>query len=229
MTSGVQERIDAVNLAQRIATSNGYIADVPRRPGLIVQREYAQVDDSKKINFCLPFMTDDLSKAIRASLIRCGLDDQVRVVEIPPPNLKKQLVRNRMYDRICLTQNRVIYPFGKASHCMVSGVVYLISCKTCGEEYISKTGRSLCVRIKEHLDGMKHSNAATPLGTHRRKCHENAPFCIAATILSYEPEIVARRTLEAFWINAKSPKVNRKEECLAVPNELALYQDLCGL
>ena len=111
---------------------------------------------------------------------------------------------------------------------MVSGVVYLISCKTCGEEYIGETGRPICVRIKEHLDGMKHSNTATPLGAHRRKCHENAPFCIAATILSYEPEIVARRTLEVFWINAKSPKMNRKEECIAVTNELALYQDLCG-
>ncbi|KAK6726918.1 hypothetical protein RB195_004925 [Necator americanus] len=28
--------------------------------------------------------------------------------------------------------------------------------------------------------------------------------------------------------NAKSPKMNRKEECIAVTNELALYQDLCG-
>ncbi|KAK6726986.1 hypothetical protein RB195_004969 [Necator americanus] len=41
--------------------------------------------------------------------------------------------------------------------------------------------------------------------------------------------MVARGTLEAFWINAKSPKMNRKEECLAVTKELALYQDLCGV
>ncbi|KAK6762994.1 hypothetical protein RB195_023630 [Necator americanus] len=50
-----------IKLARRIATSDGYIADVPRRPGLIEQRDYAKVGDSKKINFCLPFITDDLS------------------------------------------------------------------------------------------------------------------------------------------------------------------------
>ncbi|KAK6745356.1 hypothetical protein RB195_011843 [Necator americanus] len=161
-------------------------------------------------------------------MVICGLDDQVRIVEIPRTNLKKQLVRNRMYYRVCLTQNCEICPFGKADDCMASGVAYLYLCKTCGEEYIGETGRSLCVRIKEHLGGMKHSNAATHLGAHRRKCHENAPFCIAVTILSYESENVARRTLEAFWLNAKSPKMNRKEECIAVTNELALYQDLCG-
>ncbi|KAK6764420.1 hypothetical protein RB195_024660 [Necator americanus] len=198
VTSYVQERIDAVNLAQRIATSNGYIVDSPRRPGLIAQRDYAKMDDSRKISFCLPFITDYLSKAITTSLVRCGLDDQVRVVEIPPTILKKQLVRNRMYDRICLIQNCAICPFGKAGDCMVSGVVYLISCKTCGEQYIGETGRPLCVCIKQHLDGMKHSNAATHLGTHRRKCRENARFCISATILSYKPEILTRRSLEAF-------------------------------
>ncbi|KAK6728425.1 hypothetical protein RB195_005830 [Necator americanus] len=55
-----------------------------------------------------------------------------------------------------------------------------------------------------------------------------APFCAAATIPSYEPEIVAYSTLDAFWINARSPKLNRKEECVAVTNELALNQDLCS-
>ncbi|KAK6764349.1 hypothetical protein RB195_024612 [Necator americanus] len=34
VTSHVQERIDAVKIAQQIATFNGYIADVPRRPAV---------------------------------------------------------------------------------------------------------------------------------------------------------------------------------------------------
>ncbi|KAK6761038.1 hypothetical protein RB195_022198 [Necator americanus] len=228
VTSDIQGRIDAINLAQRIANSNGYTGNVARRPDLGAQREYATVVESNKINFCLPFITEDLSKAISASLVRSGFDDQVRVVEMLPTNLKKQLVRNRMYDRFCLTPDYVICPFGKEEDCMVSGVVYLISCKTCRDQYIGETGRPLCVRIEEHLKGMKQSNVVTSLGAHRRQCHENVPFCIAVTILSYEPEIIARRTLEAFWINAKGPKMNRKEECLAVTNELALYQDPCG-
>ncbi|EYC21378.1 hypothetical protein Y032_0019g3785 [Ancylostoma ceylanicum] len=52
---------------------------------------------------------------------------------------------------------------------------------------------------------------------------------VAVTILSWKPEIVARRTLEEFWIIARSPKMNRKEVCIAVTNELALYQDPCRL
>ncbi|KAK6765658.1 hypothetical protein RB195_025523 [Necator americanus] len=67
VTSDVQEQMDAVNLAELIATSNGYIANVPRRPSLIAQRDYAKVDKLKKTNFYLAFITDDLSKAIRAS------------------------------------------------------------------------------------------------------------------------------------------------------------------
>ncbi|KAK6763589.1 hypothetical protein RB195_024058 [Necator americanus] len=76
VTSDVQEQIDAINLAQRIANSNGYIGNVARRPDLGAQQEYATRVESNKINFCLPFITDDLSKAIRASLVKCGLEDQ---------------------------------------------------------------------------------------------------------------------------------------------------------
>ncbi|KAK6764997.1 hypothetical protein RB195_025075 [Necator americanus] len=222
--SDVQERIDAINLAQRIANSNGHTGNIGRRLDLGAQREYATVVETNKINFCLPFITNDLSKAMRASMVKCGVEELVRIVEIPPANLKKQLVQNRMYDRFCHTPDCVTCPFGKEGDCMVSDVVYLISCKTCGDQYIGETGRPICVRIRERLKGMKQSNAATPLGAHRRQCQENVSFCIAVTVL----EIIARRTLEAFWINAKGPKMNRKEECLAVTNELALYQDLCG-
>ncbi|EYC34569.1 hypothetical protein Y032_0001g473 [Ancylostoma ceylanicum] len=111
---------------------------------------------------------------------------------------------------------------------MVSGVIYLITCKSCGEEYIGETGRPLCIRIKEHLEGLAKIKADTPLGAHRRQCHENAPLTITATILSHEPDTLARKTLEAFWIMARNPKINRKDECIAVTNELAPYQDLCG-
>ncbi|KAK6753885.1 hypothetical protein RB195_013086 [Necator americanus] len=129
-------RVAAINLAKRIANSNGYTGNVARWPDFGAQREYATLVESNKFNFCLPFITHDLSKAIRASLVKCGLEDQVRIVEIPPTNLKKQLVRNRKYDRFCLTPDCVICSFEKEGDCMVSGVVYLISCKLSGDQYI---------------------------------------------------------------------------------------------
>ncbi|EYB96817.1 hypothetical protein Y032_0146g2521 [Ancylostoma ceylanicum] len=169
-----------------------------------------------------------MSKKVRASLRKADLEDHVRVVDIPPANLNTQLVRNRLYDRLCVTPNCVICPFGKDGDCMVSGVVYLITCQSCGDQYVGETGRPLCIRIKEHLDGMARSSMTTALGGHRRQNHGNSSFEVAVTILSLEPEIVACKTLEAFWITAKNPKMNRKDECIAVTNELALYQGLCG-
>ncbi|EYB83279.1 hypothetical protein Y032_0338g2923 [Ancylostoma ceylanicum] len=83
---------------------------------------------------------------------------------------------------------------------MVSGGVYLITCQSCGDQYIGETGRPLCIRIKEHLDAMTRSRVTTALGGHRRHSHGNSSFEVAVTILSSEPEIVARKTLEAFWI-----------------------------
>ncbi|KAK6748418.1 hypothetical protein RB195_001194 [Necator americanus] len=67
--------VGSITEAQRIANSNGYTGNVARRPDLGTQREYATVVESNKINFGLPFTTDDLSKAIRASLVKCGLED----------------------------------------------------------------------------------------------------------------------------------------------------------
>ena len=111
---------------------------------------------------------------------------------------------------------------------MLSGIVYLITCLACGDTYIGETGRPLCCRVKEHIDGLNKLKAATPLGKHRIVRHDKAEIQIAVQILSFEPEILARKTLEAFWINAKNPKMNRKEECIAITKELAPYQSLCG-
>ena len=112
---------------------------------------------------------------------------------------------------------------------MCSGVIYSITCRLCGDEYIGETGRPLHVRIREHLDGLRKSKMLTPLGTHRRLCHDNTEFEVAVSILAREAEISARKTLEAFWISARNPKMNRKDECVAITQELAPFLELCGL
>ena len=127
-----------------------------------------------------------------------------------------------------MTPGCIICPQGREGDCMVAGVVYLITCQTCGGTYIGETGRPLCIRVKEHLDGLKKSNMATPLGKHRRQFHNDADIQVEVTILAYESEILARKTLEAFWIAAKNPNLNRKDECIDITNELAPYQSLCG-
>ncbi|KAK6751288.1 hypothetical protein RB195_002958 [Necator americanus] len=229
VSSEARGRIASINMANRIGQSNGYPAKVSHsNRSHATERRCHRVGQTTKIPFCLPFISDDMSKAVRASLRQADLQDSVRTVDIPPVNLKQQLVRNRAYDRLCETPNSIVCPNGRQGDCVVPGVIYLITCQLCGAEYIGETGRSLCIRVKEHLDGLVKSKTSSPLGAHRRQCHDNTPFKIAVTILARESDVLARKTLEAFYITAKSPIMNRKEECIAVTNELAPYQDLCG-
>ncbi|VDO88034.1 unnamed protein product [Heligmosomoides polygyrus] len=158
----------------------------------------------------VPFITDALSAEVRDCVRKAELDDLVRVVEIPPANLKAQLVRNRLYDSACTTPS-----------CMV--------CPQCNEEYIGETGRPLWVRVKEHVDGLDKCKLSTPLKEHRLRSHSGAVVGIAVTILAREFDIAARKTLEALWIAFKYPAINRREERVAVTQELAPSADLCGL
>ena len=69
----------------------------------------------------------------------------------------------------------------------------------------------------------------TPLGAHRVLFHAGASFGVSVSILALEPEIAARKTLEALWITAKKTLMNRMEECVAIARELAPFLDLCNL
>ena len=84
-------------------------------------------------------------------------------------------------------------------------------------------------QIKDHLDGLRRATTSAPLGDHRVHCHEGILIEVTVSTLACEPNIAAaRRTLRAFWIAARTPKMNRKEESIAVTNELAPFADLCG-
>ena len=106
---------------------------------------------------------------------------------------------------------------------MSSGTIYLIMCDICGDEYIGETGRPLCVRIKEHLDGKRKIKENTPLGAHRIRSHGGGDFDIKVRILAQDAKTSTRKILEAFWINAKNPQLNRREECLDITRDLAPY------
>ncbi|KAK6745370.1 hypothetical protein RB195_011854 [Necator americanus] len=85
---------------------------------------------SKKIPFSPPYISDSKSRAVRKCLRKAVLENDVRVVEIPPANLKGQLVRNGAYDRLCTTPSYVVCPSGREGDYMVSGVVsyYVAAC-----------------------------------------------------------------------------------------------------
>ncbi|VDO76028.1 unnamed protein product [Heligmosomoides polygyrus] len=123
----------------------------------------------------------------------------------------------------------MISPCGREGDCRVSGTVYLITCSQCNEEYIGETGTHLCVRVKEHVDGLDKCNVSTPLREHRLRSHSGAVVGIAVTILAREFDIAPRKILEALWIAFKNPAINRREERVDVTQELAPFADHCGL
>ncbi|KAK6765119.1 hypothetical protein RB195_025164 [Necator americanus] len=90
------------------------------------------VDGPEKIPFHLPYMSDDMSTAVRRCLRKAGLQNDVGVVEIPSANLKCQLVR---------------------IHASWSSVSYY--------DYTGGTARPLRVRIMEHLGGLAKSKLST--------------------------------------------------------------------
>ncbi|VDP01209.1 unnamed protein product [Heligmosomoides polygyrus] len=68
-----------------------------------------------------------------------------------------------------------------------------------------------------------------PLREHGLRSHTGAVVGVPVTILARKVDIAARKALEAPWIAFKNPAINRKEERVAVIQELAPFADLCGL
>ena len=62
---------------------------------------------------------------------------------------------------------------------------------------------------------------------HRVLCHDGNELTISVTVLALETETTARKALEACWIAARDPQINRKEERMAVTRDLAPFLDLC--
>ena len=127
------------------------------------------------------------------------------------------------------SENCVTCPYGTTGDCAKIGVIYQIECQTCNATYIGETGRRLAVRIKEHLAGKRLGNTRTPLGKHMTEEHGGNDFDVKCSILACETEIFARKVLEAFWISARNPSMNNRNECLSITNDLLPFAPHCEL
>ncbi|EYC04549.1 hypothetical protein Y032_0087g2074 [Ancylostoma ceylanicum] len=226
-SSGDAERQESLKQASDILRSNGYQARAKR-----IKTSHATSSTKPragKLPLCLPFITDRISSAIRQCLIRAQLDDDVVLVNIPNDNIKRQLVRNRLYDRACVSENCVVCPHGRTGDCAKTGVIYGIECLACHAQYIGETGRPLYVRVNEHLASKKRESLITPLGKHRKEDHGGADFNVKCTILALEAQTSARKTLEAFWICKRNPRMNSRNEHLAITSDLMPFLSLCEL
>ncbi|EYC45023.1 hypothetical protein Y032_0442g1542 [Ancylostoma ceylanicum] len=116
------ERCESRKIAAQIAISNGYSISQRRLKSPVENSN--QFQREHKLAFFLPFTSDKFDVANRQCLAWAQLQNDVLLVSIPNDNIKKQLVRNRLYDRECRTEHCVICPYGKVSDCLkVKGCV----------------------------------------------------------------------------------------------------------
>ena len=226
MCTGVEEREQSRQLAVNIARENGYT--LQHRQSRL-HNSSSNMERSNKIALCLPFISDHVSAVVRRSIRRAQLSNDIILVNIPSRNIKKRLVRNRLYDRYCVANPCVVCPFGRIGDCAKVGVVYQLECLSCGATYIGETGRTLAIRVKEHLASKRRCSLTAPLGKHRHEAHGGDDFEIKGSILAYEKEVSARKLLEAFWISSRQPAMNNRSECLAITTEFMPFVPLCEL
>ena len=225
VSSGNAEREESRRLACEIARHNGYTTQRLTTGS----RSHSTSPYGNKTPLLLPFISDKVSAAIQQCLIRADLADSVVLVTIQKNNLKRQLVRNRLYDRRCTMENCVICPHGREGDCAQAGVIYQIQCSICGDVYIGETGRVLGIRMKEHLACKRRSTPLSPLGKHRVEKHDGEDFNVICKVLAREDDIGSRKALEAFWIRARSPAMNNRNECMAISADFLPFIPLCGL
>ncbi|EYC25395.1 hypothetical protein Y032_0012g1863 [Ancylostoma ceylanicum] len=148
LCTGDDEVKESRKLASDIADANGYTVFQRHSRSHTVSSDISR---QNKVPLCLPFISDNISAAVRRCIVQAQLQDDVRLVNIPNKNIRSQLVRNRLYDRQCISESCIVCPYGRTGDCAQTGVIYQLQCLTCSETYIGETGRTLGVRIKEHL------------------------------------------------------------------------------
>lgn len=227
VSSGENEQKESVRLATRIVADNGY--PTRRRHRTTTVRTNVGQRGRNRVPLCLPFISDNVSNAIKRCIMQAQLEDVAVLVNIPKGNIKRQLVRNRLYDRACISRNCVVCPYRKIGDCAKSGVVFQIECLSCHAMYIGETGRPLSVRVNEHMASKRRRSLISPLGKHREDEHNGSDFDISCIILAVEHDISARKTLEASWILARSPTMNSRNEQLSVTSDLMPFLGLCEL
>ena len=60
----------------------------------------------------------------------------------------------------------IVYPSKYNISCRSSNVIYCITCKSCGKQYVGQTLRRIKDRIYEHLRDIDQANKEKPLGLH---------------------------------------------------------------
>ena len=83
--------------------------------------------------------------------------------------------------------------------CTTRDLIYLITCRRCGLQYVGETGRTLGERITDHLSAIR-TKKPTPVGLHFNLAdHSDRDFSVAGIEHSNRGDDVYRRLREKMW------------------------------
>ena len=172
----------------------------------------------------LPYITDAFTIDFASTIFKHNLP--IRVLPIPPPNLRKLFIRNRLYDRKCYDPKQcIICKNNKLGDCCKKDVVYSIECLECGDLYIGETGRFLHKRIHEHILSMRTpflvSHINCPLAKHVTNRHNAREVEVKVCLEARGDGNLIRKIREAHLIQSRQPAINGCVEAKSLQHFLA--------
>lgn len=93
-------------MASKVSIQNDYAVPQHRRRLRSAQHNLPRRD---KVPLCLPSISDTVTSAIQRSIARTQLENDAVLVSIPDDSINRQLVRNSLYDRECISAS-LLYP-----------------------------------------------------------------------------------------------------------------------
>ena len=101
----------------------------------------------------------------------------------------------------------VTIPVNNGLHCLSEGIVYALSCRRCGKQYVGQTARSMRHRFAQHRSALK--TVTMSLYSHFTRYHRTACLDVSVTFLEQVPEADTRRERERFWIGLLDTTIPR--------------------
>ena len=208
------------NLALKIIENNGYHIDLSKKR-LNNRTIRSSVKNLKKGPILkIPFICEKFTREIQKCIKAYNLP--IQVVTIPPPNLRKMLMRTRFYEpKTCHLIRKAceICDQNQLGDCKRIGCVYELKCQ-CGECYIGQTAGAIWHRFDQHMSALRNpdtpSNQSNALVRHFKESPNHTDGVLpkfSITILeSNLNQGYVRLVTEAQLIKSQKPSLNGKNE-----------------
>ena len=89
----------------------------------------------------------------------------------------------------------------KSFDCQMTNLVYIITCRECGQLYVGETGRSLETRFSEHLDGVRLKRDHLPVAKHFLRQGHSMQSMKVQVLWKVQGDILNRKHLESWLIS----------------------------